>query len=217
MEAMFYGCTALQSIYVGKKFNTDKVSSYLSIFDDCPAIIYSVPNLYEATKTSKVFEGRTVKPYVRINPKAEYGTLCVPLGSSLVEGSFTGFDKLYRVKNASLGKATIVMEEATSMEPGVPYVYHRNLEGVDVNSENADGSAVNIITFDVDDPNIAEIPVNDGSLLKGTFENAMAKSGSYILQVDGIFHSVADGITAMQLEAYSAYLDLSFLGDSTPC
>lgn len=44
-------------------------------------------------------------------------------------------------------------------------------------------------------------------------KNVENMSQVFILQVDGIFHSVADGNTAMQLEAYSAYLDLSFLGD----
>lgn len=46
-----------------------------------------------------------VKPYVPINAKSEYGTVCVPMGSKLAEGSFTGFDKLHPVAqdNSTIG------------------------------------------------------------------------------------------------------------------
>ena len=205
MNVLFKGCTALQSIYVGEKFNTDKVSSYSRIFEDCAAIIYSAPNQYEATKASKVFEGRTVKPYVSINKTPEYGTLCVPVGSSLVAGSFTGFDKLYQVTNADKNKGTITLTEAKSIEPGVPYVYHRYLEGVDFEGKND----MSVITFDVDASSSVTAPKNDGSLLKGTFESMVAKGGSYILQTDGNFHPVAADNTTLKVGAYRAYLDLS--------
>ena len=207
MNNLFKGCTALQSIYVGEKFNTDKVSSYDYIFNNCPAIIYSAPNQYEKTKASKVFEGRTVKPYVSINKIPEYGTLCVPVGSSLVAGSFTGFDKLYQVTNADKNKGTITLTEAKSIEPGVPYVYHRNLEGVDFEGKND----MSVITFDVDADASSSVtaPKNEGSLLKGTFESMVAKGGSYILQTDGNFHPVAADNTTLKVGAYRAYLDLS--------
>ena len=207
MNALFKGCTALQSIYVGEKFNTDKVSSYSRIFEDCPAIIYSAPNQYEKTKASKVLEGRTVKPYVSINKTPEYGTLCVPVGSSLVAGSFTGFDKLYQVTNADKNKGTITLTEAKSIEPGVPYVYHRYLEGVDFDGKND----MSVITFDVDENASAAVtaPKNEGSLLKGTFESMVAKGGNYILQTDGNFHPVAADNTTLMVGAYRAYLDLS--------
>ena len=207
MNVLFKGCTALQSIYVGEKFNTDKVSIYDEVFVNCPAIIYSAPNQYEATKTSKVFEGRTVKPYVSINKTPEYGTLCVPVGSSLVAGSFTGFDKLYLVTNADKNKGTITLTEAKSIEPGVPYVYHRNLEGVDFEGKND----MSVITFDVDADASAAVtaPKNEGHLLKGTFESMVAKGGSYILQTDGNFHPVAADNTTLKVGAYRAYLDLS--------
>ena len=207
MNNLFKGCTALQSIYVGEKFNTDKVSIYDEVFVNCPAIIYSAPNQYEKTKASKVFEGRTVKPYVSINKTPEYGTLCVPVGSSLVAGSFTGFDKLYQVTNADKNKGTITMAEAKSIEPGVPYVYHRYLEGVDFDGKNN----MSVITFDVDENASAAVtaPKNEGSLLKGTFESMVAKGGSYILQTDGNFHPVAADNTTLKVGAYRAYLDLS--------
>ena len=207
MDALFYDCSALQSIYVGEKFNTDKVSIYDEVFENCPAIIYSAPNQYEKTKASKVLEGRTVKPYVSINKNSEYGTLCVPVGSSLVEGSFTGFDKLYQVTNAGKDKGTITMMEAKSIEPSVPYVYHRYLEGVDFDGKNN----MSIITFDVDENASSSVtaPKNEGSLLKGTFESMVAKGGSYILQTDGNFHPVAADNTTLKVGAYRAYLDLS--------
>ena len=207
MNNLFKGCTALQSIYVGEKFNTDKVSSYDYIFNNCPAIIYSAPNQYEKTKASKVFEGRTVKPYVSINKIPEYGTLCVPVGSSLVAGSFTGFDKLYQVTNADKNKGSITLTEAKSIEPGVPYVYHRYLEGVDFDGKND----MSVITFDVDENASAAVtaPKNEGSLLKGTFESMVAKGGSYILQTDGNFHPVAADNKTLKVGAYRAYLDLS--------
>lgn len=205
MEALFEECTALQSIYVGEKFNTDKVSNNDYIFDNCPAIIYSAPNQYEKTKASKVFEGRTVKPYVSINKTPEYGTLCVPVGSSLVAGSFTGFDKLYQVTNADKNKGTITLAEAKSIEPGVPYVYHRYLEGVDFQGKND----MSVITFEVDASSSVTAPKNEGSLLKGTFESMVAKGGSYILQTDGNFHPVAADNKTLKVGAYRAYLDLS--------
>ena len=207
MNNLFKGCTALQSIYVGEKFNTDKVSIYDEVFVNCPAIIYSAPNQYEKTKASKVFEGRTVKPYVSINKTPEYGTLCVPVGSSLVAGSFTGFDKLYQVTNADKNKGTITLTEAKSIEPGVPYVYHRYLEGVDFEGKND----MSVITFEVDAAASSSVtaPKNDGSLLKGTFESMVAKGGSYILQTDGNFHPVAADNTTLKVGAYRAYLDLS--------
>lgn len=183
------------------------MSSYSRIFEDCAAIIYSAPNQYEATKASKVFEGRTVKPYVSINKTPEYGTLCVPVGSSLVAGSFTGFDKLYQVTNADKNKGSITLTEAKSIEPGVPYVYHRYLEGVDFEGKND----MSVITFEVDADASSSVtaPKNEGHLLKGTFESMVAKGGSYILQTDGNFHPVAADNTTLKVGAYRAYLDLS--------
>lgn len=208
--SLFYGCQKLEAIYLGDKFSLEGLSKlYASIymFYNCSATLYCSPAAYWASKNcSRVKEaGQAVKPYVSINKTSEYGTLCVPVGSSLVEGSFTGFDKLYQVKNADKNKGTITLTEAKSIEPGVPYVYHRYLEGVDFEGKND----MSVITFDVDASSSVTAPKNDGSLLKGTFESMVAKGGSYILQTDGNFHPVAADNTTLKVGAYSAYLDLS--------
>lgn len=208
--SLFYGCQKLEAIYLGDKFSLEGLSKlYASIymFYNCSATLYCSPATYWASKNcSRVKEaGQAVKPYVSINKTSEYGTLCVPVGSSLVAGSFTGFDKLYQVTNADKNKGTITLTEAKSIEPGVPYVYHRYLEGVDFEGKND----MSVITFDVDASSSVTAPKNDGSLLKGTFESMVAKGGSYILQTDGNFHPVAADNTTLKVGAYSAYLDLS--------
>lgn len=199
MEDMFQNCSELKAIYLGEAFKLD--ANVNGICADCPATIYCSPMLHNssASKLSK-----TVKPYVNINAKAEYGTLCVPIGSSLAEGSFTGFDKLYTVKGADKDKGAIVMDEATTIVPGVAYVYHRNLP------EDATKS---IITFDAykDASTAVTAPKNENSLLKGTFERITALGGSYILQSDGNFHPVSADNTTLGVGAYRAYLDLSSL------
>ena len=210
--SLFFKCQKLEAIYLGDKFSLEGLSKlYASnnMFGNCSATLYCSPAAYWASKNcSRVIEaGQVVKPYVSINKTSEYGTLCVPVGSSLVAGSFTGFDKLYQVTNADKNKGTITMAEAKSIEPGVPYVYHRYLEGVDFDGKNN----MSIITFDVDENASAAVtaPKNEGSLLKGTFESMVAKGGSYILQTDGNFHPVAADNTTLKVGAYRAYLDLS--------
>lgn len=208
--SLFFKCQKLEAIYLGDKFSLEGLSKlYASIymFYNCSATLYCSPAAYWASKNcSRVKEaGQAVKPYVSINKTSEYGTLCVPVGSSLVAGSFTGFDKLYQVTNADKNKGTITLTEAKSIEPGVPYVYHRYLEGVDFEGKND----MSVITFDVDASSSVTAPKNDGSLLKGTFESMVAKGGSYILQTDGNFHPVAADNTTLKVGAYSAYLDLS--------
>lgn len=208
--SLFYGCQKLEAIYLGDKFSLEGLSKlYASkyMFSNCSATLYCSPAAYWASKNcSRVIEaGQAVKPYVSINKTPEYGTLCVPVGSSLVAGSFTGFDKLYQVTNADKNKGTITLAEAKSIEPGVPYVYHRYLEGVDFEGKND----MSVITFDVDASSSVTAPKNEGSLLKGTFESMVAKGGSYILQTDGNFHPVAADNTTLKVGAYRAYLDLS--------
>ena len=211
MGIMFYSTPKLKSIYFGDGFEVDKLESvdHDAIFYNCPATLYCSPKKYESFKSNSVIAsaGNAVKPYVSINKKSQYGTLCVPVGSSLAEGSFTGFDKLYQVTNADKDKGTITLAEAKSIEPGVPYVYHRYLEGVDFEGEND----MSVITFDVDENASAAVtaPKNENSLLKGTFESMVAKGGSYILQTDGNFHPVAADNKTLKVGAYRAYLDLS--------
>ena len=210
--SLFFKCQKLEAIYLGDKFSLEGLSKlYASenMFGNCSATLYCSSVAYWASKNCRrVTEaGQAVKPYVSINKTPEYGTLCVPVGSSLVAGSFTGFDKLYQVTNADKNKGTITLTEAKSIEPGVPYVYHRYLEGVDFDGKND----MSVITFDVDGDASAAVtaPKNEGSLLKGTFESMVAKGGSYILQTDGNFHPVAADNTTLKVGAYRAYLDLS--------
>lgn len=208
--SLFFKCQKLEAIYLGDKFSLEglsKLYASVNMFGDCSATLYCSPATYWASKNcSRVIEaGQAVKPYVSINKTSEYGTLCVPVGSSLVAGSFTGFDKLYQVTNADKNKGTITLTEAKSIEPGVPYVYHRYLEGVDFDGKNN----MSVITFDVDASSSVTAPKNEGSLLKGTFESMVAKGGSYILQTDGNFHLVAADNTTLKVGAYRAYLDLS--------
>lgn len=208
--SLFFKCQKLEAIYLGDKFSLEglgKLYASVNMFGDCSATLYCSPATYRASKNcSRVIEaGQAVKPYVSINKTSEYGTLCVPVGSSLVAGSFTGFDKLYQVTNADKNKGTITLTEAKSIEPGVPYVYHRYLEGVDFEGKND----MSVITFDVDASSSVTAPKNEGSLLKGTFESMVAKGGSYILQTDGNFHPVAADNTTLKVGAYRAYLDLS--------
>ena len=210
--SLFYGCQKLEAIYLGDKFSLEGLSKLEAsnyMFYNCSATLYCSPAAYWASKNCRrVTEaGQAVKSYVSINKTPEYGTLCVPVGSSLVAGSFTGFDKLYQVTNADKNKGTITLTEAKSIEPGVPYVYHRYLEGVDFDGKND----MSVITFDVDADASSSVtaPKNEGSLLKGTFESMVAKGGSYILQTDGNFHPVAADNTTLKVGAYRAYLDLS--------
>ncbi|WP_308247927.1 BspA family leucine-rich repeat surface protein [uncultured Prevotella sp.] len=210
--SLFYGCQKLEAIYLGDKFSLEGLSKLEAsdyMFYNCSATLYCSPTAYWASKNcSRVIEaGQAVKPYICINKTSEYGTLCVPVGSSLVAGSFTGFDKLYQVTNADKNKGTITLTEAKSIEPGLPYVYHRYLEGVDFEGKND----MSVITFDVDADASAAVtaPKNEGSLLKGTFESMVAKGGSYILQTDGNFHPVAADNKTLMVGAYRAYLDLS--------
>ena len=228
MSYMFYGCSKLNAIYWADKFDAAQLSSIdnSDMFYQCPATLYCSPKQYESFKSNSVIAsaGNAVKPYVGINQKSEYGTLCVPVGSSLAEGSFTGFNKLYQIKDADKDKGTITLVESKSIEPGVPYVYHRYLEGVDFESNTEESSestsqakapVMSVITFDVDENASAAVtaPKNEGSLLKGTFESMLAIGGSYILQTDGNFHPVAAYNRTLKVGAYRAYLDLSSVGE----
>ena len=230
MRYMF-NCANLKAIYLGDGFDVDNLGNIdrLEMFGNSLPTLYTTPLQYEKFKKSSVIASyeNTVKPYVSINPEAKYGTICVPVGSSLAKGSFTGFDKLYQVKNADTNKEVVTMEEAKMLEPGKPYVYHRYLEGKDFESkteesapESSDDASDNpsaakapvmsVITFDVDKDAASSViaPVNEGSMLIGTFESIKAPGGSYILQKDGMFHLVQKGNpNNLPVGAYRAYLE----------
>ena len=196
MSYMFYGCESLNSLIV-PDVDKDNLHGYGNILTYCPATIYC--SIKEAAKGSNsVFASNTMSPYVSITSNAEYGTLCVPVGSTLTVGSFSGFDKLYTVDTYETERNVVKLKEATSIEPGVPYIYRRK----QTDSDPVAGA----ITFTADVTATATAPNNNG-MLKGTFERTTAPVGSYVLQTDGMFHPVARA-NAIAVGPYRAYLQI---------
>lgn len=128
---------------------------------------------------------------------AEYGTICVPQGCDL-NGNLSGFDKLYTATTTS-DDGSVVMSKADKMEPGVPYVFHRCKTDGDVYAD--------AITFTPNSDDEAAEPVNDNSLLHGTFAKMQAPEGSFVLQKDSKFHIVGAD-KAINVGAYKAFLKL---------
>lgn len=199
---MFMYCRNLQSIIIGKDFTMTESTNMSEMFNYCPARLYTTMADYMARSDSKTIGGNVINPYFPINAKAEYGTLCSPVGGTLGEGTFHGFDKLYEVDADRTDDTKVVMKEVTEIEAGKPYVYRRNLTDKD--------PVANAIVFNIDET-AASAPQNPG-MLKGTFESMIAPGGSYILHTDGMFHRVNDSNATLKVGAYRAYLDLSSLG-----
>lgn len=199
MDYTFYNLRKLKYIHISDKFVAKKLQTTYGMFSSSDnVVLVCQPSEYEALKVN-MFADR-IRPCVSINAKSPFGTLCVPFGSQLTKDSYTGFDKLYRVKSANADEGTITFEEATEIEPGASYVYRRNL---------AEGDE-SIITFTVDNKKTSvTAPQNEGNLMKGTFERIIAPEGSYLLQSDGNFHPVPAGNTTIGVGANRAYLDLS--------
>ena len=202
MSYMFNNCSKLQSIIISKDFTTKSMKFDTYMFVNCPAKLYTPMADYMARSDNKKIYTKIIKPYFPINAKAEYGTLCSPVGGTLGEGTFYGFDKLYEVDADKTNDTKVVMKEVTEIEAGKPYVYRRNL------TDKA--PVANAILFNIDETT-ASAPQNPG-MLKGTFESMIAPGGSYILQTDGMFHRVNDSNATLKVGAYRAYLDLSSLG-----
>ncbi len=202
MSYMFNNCSKLQSLIISKDFTTKSMKFDTYMFVNCPARLYTPMADYMARSDNKKIYTKIIKPYFPINAKAEYGTLCSPVGGTLGEGTFYGFDKLYEVDADKTNDTKVVMKEVTEIEAGKPYVYRRNLTDKD--------PVANAIIFKID-ITAASAPQNPG-MLKGTFESMIAPGGSYILQTDGMFHRVNDSNATLKVGAYRAYLDLSSLG-----
>lgn len=225
MMHMFYGCASLETLDLSN-FNTKKLTSLQYIFSYCTnlkSVLFPDTYLYQDGKNYQVYGWRSnctatfyVSPnefnnsifplsikkiYVKINPNAEYGTLCVPIDGDLTE-TFSGFDKLYTIKEYKTDENKIMLEEATSITAGVPYIYHRNL--------TASAPIANAITYSWGEGD-ADTPNNDG-FLKGTFEATTAPLGSYVLQTDGMFHPVRSN--TIKVGAYRAYLELPGLDNT---
>ena len=203
MRKMFYTCSKLQSIIISKDFTTKSVKYTTEMFSGCYARLYTTMADYMARSDNKTIDGKVINPYFPINAKAEYGTLCSPVGGTLGKGSFYGFDKLYEVDADKTDDTKVVMKEVTEIEAGKPYIYRRNLTDSD--------PVASAIVFSIDETT-ATAPQNLG-MLKGTFESMTAPGGSYILQTDGMFHRVSDSNATLKVGAYRAYLDLSTAGN----
>ena len=202
MSYMFNNCSKLQSLIISKDFTTKSMKSDTYMFVQCPAKLYTPMADYMARSDNKKIYTKIIKPFFPINAKAEYGTLCSPVGGTLGVGTFYGFDKLYEVDVDKTDDTKVVMKEVTEIEAGKPYVYRRNLTDKD--------PVANAIIFKIDET-AASVPQNPG-MLKGTFESMIAPGGSYILQTDGMFHRVNDSNATLKVGAYRAYLDLNSLG-----
>lgn len=205
MKYMFSSCTNLKAVIVGSKFTNNKAyCEYM--FKDTPAQLYSHIDDYLANTGNKTFGygyiSRSIKPYFPVNDKAEYGTLCSPVGGTLGDGTFIGFDKLYEVDADRTDKTAVKLKQVTKIEAGKPYIYHRDL--------TADTPVASAVSFDATDAK-ASAPVNSG-MMRGSFKSITAPGGSYILQTDGMFHRVAPGNKSLKVGAYRAYLDMSKVG-----
>lgn len=205
MKFMFSSCTNLKAVIVGSKFTNNKAyCEYM--FKDTPAQLYSHIDDYLANTGNKTFAygyiSRSIKPYFPVNDKAEYGTLCSPVGGTLGEGTFIGFDKLYEVDADRTDKTAVKLKQVTKIEAGKPYIYHRDL--------TADTPVAAAVSFDATNAK-ASAPVNSG-MMRGSFKSITAPGGSYILQTDGMFHRVASGNKSLKVGAYRAYLNMSKVG-----
>ena len=205
MGYMFSGCTNMKAVIVGSKFTNNKAyCEYM--FKDTPAQLYSHIDDYLANTGNKTFAygyiSRSIRPYFPVNDKAAYGTLCSPVGGTLGDGTFIGFDKLYEVDADKTDKTAVKLKQVTKIEAGKPYIYHRDL--------TADTPVAAAVSFDATDAK-ASAPVNSG-MMRGSFKSITAPGGSYILQTDGMFHRVAPGNTSLKVGAYRAYLNMSKVG-----
>ena len=205
MTKMFLKSTNLKAVIVGRKFS-NSLDECTYMFADTPAQLYSHIDDYLANTGNKTFAdgyiSRSIRPYFPVNDKAEYGTLCSPVGGTLGDGTFIGFDKLYEVDADRTDKTAVKLKQVTKIEAGKPYIYHRDL--------TADTPVAAAVSFDATDAK-ASAPVNSG-MMRGSFKSITAPAGSYILQTDGMFHRVASGNKSLKVGAYRAYLDMSKVG-----
>lgn len=205
MTKMFSKNTNLKAVIVGSKFS-NSLDECTYMFADTPAQLYSHIDDYLANTGNKTFSdgyiSRSIRPYFPVNDKAAYGTLCSPVGGTLGDGTFIGFDKLYEVDADKTDKTAVKLKQVTKIEAGKPYIYHRDL--------TADTPVAAAVSFDATNAK-ASAPVNSG-MMKGSFKSITAPGGSYILQTDGMFHRVAPGNKSLKVGAYRAYLNMNKVG-----
>ena len=166
--------------------------------------IYVPIDQYEACKNDPNAEGRTVLPYIKVAPQNEYGTICVPMGSKLEAGTFSGFDKLY---SPTLNAGKVTLNEVLQITPGAAYVYQQGGKSQSTKkyaAENKPTTPVkNAITFTPDGSTLENTPTT-GNIMQGTYEEGIVPVGCYVMQPDGTFTKVTDGNTP--IGAYCAYL-----------
>lgn len=194
MRYTFTNCTNLKSIYFGEKLDMSKVTESTDMFKRCNATIYCPANSYATFSTSNILADRNLMAYTDINPAPEYGTICVPQGSDLAADTYEGFDKLYTVSNIDATGGYVQLKEEKQLEAGKAYIYHRNLPADCFKS---------VIAYKPNDATASE-PLTDG-LLRGTFIETAAPTGSYFLKEDSHPNFVAAGGTTV-VRANEAYL-----------
>lgn len=205
MTYMFYNCNNLKKVYLGEEFSTEKVTSNENMFYNSDPAIYCHPEDYAAIKASWCLDGRSFRAYVNRNAAAEYATLCVPQGSDLTTGTFSGFDKIYSVVDCKTGNdGYALLKEEQHLEPGKAYIYHRDISATD--------NAIAEIAYEPN-ANAATEPMTDG-LLRGVFAPTIAPTGCYFLEKDALFHLMpSDGVNVVY--PYYAYLQ-SATGSALP-
>ena len=205
MTKMFSKSTNLKAVIVGRKFS-NSLDECTYMFADTPAQLYSHIDDYLANTGNKTFGdgniSRSIKPYFPVNDKAVYGTLCSPVGGTLGDGTFIGFDKLYEVDADRTDKTAVKLKQVTKIEAGKPYIYHRDL--------TADTPVAAAVSFDATNAK-ASAPVNNG-MMRGSFKSITAPGGSYILQTAGMFNRVASVNKSLKVGAYRAYLNMNKVG-----
>lgn len=229
MRSMFASCYTLQSLDLSS-FNTKKAERHLDSFlffcnirnvslpEDYSEIlkrttpincyylttIYVPIDQYEACKNDPNAEGRTVLPYIKVAPQNEYGTICVPMGSKLEAGTFSGFDKLY---SPTLNAGKVTLNEVLQITPGAAYVYQQGGKSQSTKKYAAENKSTtpvkNAITFTSDGSTLENTPTT-GNIMQGTYEEGTVPVGCYVMQPDGTFTKVTDGNTP--IGAYCAYL-----------
>ncbi len=232
MEKMFYGAN-IASLDLSE-FDTRNVTNYSNMLQECDKLttltlpsnyasilaeskwtseyntanilttIYIPVDQYEACKNDPNAEGRTVLPYIKVAPQNEYGTICVPMGSKLESGTFSGFDKLY---SPTLNAGKVTLNEVSQITPGAAYVYQQGGKSQSIKKYAAESNSTvpvkNAITFTPDGSTLENTP-NTGNIMQGTYEEGTVPMGCYVMQPDGTFTKVTDGNTT--IGAYCAYL-----------
>ena len=155
MGYMFSSCTNLKAVIVGSKFSNNKAyCEYM--FKDTPAQLYSHIDDYLANTGNKTFAygylSRSIRPYFPVNDKAAYGTLCSPVGGTLGDGTFIGFDKLYEVDADRTDKTAVKLKQVTKSLKVGAYRAYLNMSKV--------GSEAKTVSMSFDDETTGITDVN---------------------------------------------------------